>query len=256
MARKLVTVRRALGFVSFLTFPVVVFYLSPMLILSNASMGVMGASALMFSALFVSSLFLGRAYCGWLCPAGGGMEACAAVNGRPVSGKVNILKYLVFFPWIAVIVVLFIKAGGIKAVDFFIGMPYGISLDEPWKYLIYAGILALVFGMSLLFGRRFFCHGFCWMAPFMVMGRKLRNALRWPSLRLVPDPAACTECGACASGCPMSLPVTDHVRKSDMEDPDCILCGECVSACPRKAIRFGFSRGMRAASSEASIPKS
>jgi len=245
MAAQFTTVRRALGFVSFLSFPVVVFYLSPMLILSSASAGVIGASALVFAAFFASSLFLGRAYCGWLCPAGGGMEACSFINSKPVGTKVNIIKYLLFFPWIAFVLFLFVKAGGIASIDFFHDMPYGISLDEPWKYLIYAGILALVFGTSLLFGRRFFCHGFCWMAPFMVIGRKLRNLFDWPSLLLRPDPAACTGCGTCVSKCPMSLPVTDHVKSRRMEDSECILCGECVAACPNKAVRFGFGRGMK-----------
>ena len=36
----------------------------------------------------------------------------------------------------------------------------------------------------MLAGRRAGCHTICWMAPFMIIGRKLRNLVAWPSLRL------------------------------------------------------------------------
>jgi hypothetical protein len=51
------------------------------------------------------------------------------------------------------------------------------------------------------------CHTICWMAPFMIIGRWIRNRFAWPSLRLVANSAS------------------------------------CVDNCSKKAIRYSFSAG-------------
>ena len=51
------------------------------------------------------------------------------------------------------------------------------------RFLI-AVVLMLIVLPTLLVGRRSFCHHLCWMAPFMILGRKLRNLLNTPALRL------------------------------------------------------------------------
>jgi ferredoxin-type protein NapH len=81
------------------------------------------------------------------------------------------------------------------------------------------------------------------MAPFMIIGRWLRNRLPWPSLRLKARPAECTNCGTCTRNCPMSLDVNGMVQRAAMENGECILCGNCVDGCPKAAIRFSFSAG-------------
>ena len=81
------------------------------------------------------------------------------------------------------------------------------------------------------------------MAPFMILGRWLRNRGRWPSLRLQAEPGKCSDCLTCTRGCPMSLDVHAMVQRSDMEDSECILCGTCVDGCSHGAIRFTFSAG-------------
>ncbi len=57
-------IRRALLLVSFLLFPVTLYYFSPILIMQSASEEVVNASFLVFAAMFVSSLFVGRLWCG------------------------------------------------------------------------------------------------------------------------------------------------------------------------------------------------
>ena len=81
------------------------------------------------------------------------------------------------------------------------------------------------------------------MAPFMIIGRKLRNLAGWPSLRLAANPQACSNCKTCTSHCPMSLDVNGMVQKAQMENSECILCGMCVDGCSKSAIRYTFSAG-------------
>ncbi|MFL7809385.1 MAG: 4Fe-4S binding protein, partial [Anaerolineae bacterium] len=62
-------VRKALLYLSLLLFPATLYYFSPALILQGASEGVVNGSMLVFGLMFVAALFVGRAWCGWACPA-------------------------------------------------------------------------------------------------------------------------------------------------------------------------------------------
>lgn len=61
-------IRRTLILVSLLVFPITLNYFSPALILEGAAKGIINGSFMTFSLQFLSSLFLGRGFCGWLCP--------------------------------------------------------------------------------------------------------------------------------------------------------------------------------------------
>jgi polyferredoxin len=110
--------------------------------------------------------------------------------------------------------------------------------------MIYYIILALMIVLPFVVGRRAACHTICWMAPFMILGRRLRNLVAWPSLRLQAVPEACIDCKRCTRDCPMSLQVHQMVQANQMENDECILCGTCVDTCPKQAIRFPFRAGM------------
>ena len=57
-------VRRGLLLASLSLLPVTLYYFSPALSLQGAAAGVASGSILVFAGLFVSALFLGRAFCG------------------------------------------------------------------------------------------------------------------------------------------------------------------------------------------------
>jgi ferredoxin-type protein NapH len=242
-------IRKALLLVSFLLFPVTLYYFSPALILSGASEGVINGSFLVFGLMLIASLFVGRLWCGWACPAGALQElGTPANNKRFPRGRADWIKWAIWIPWIALIAFLAIRAGGYRAVEPLYQIPGGATLaipagDGPPWWLIYYIIVALFLVLALVLGRRGGCHSVCWMAPFMIIGRWLRNRVRWPALRLAAAPDKCTDCLTCTRECPMSLEVHDMVQRADMEDAECILCGTCVDGCSQKAIRFTFSGG-------------
>ena len=107
--------------------------------------------------------------------------------------------------------------------------------------MIYYIILALFVGLSLVAGRRAGCHYLCWMAPFMIIGRKIRKIGRWPSLRLKAEVDNCTDCKRCSRTCEMSLDMDQMVKRGDMENSECILCGSCIDVCPGGVISYSFS---------------
>lgn len=233
-------VRQALIFASFLLFPITIYYFSPVLIIFGALRGIITGSFVVFGLQFVASLVLGRAFCGWLCPAAGLQEAFFRVNPRK-AGRHRWVKYLIWVPWVAGISAALWSAGGPGSVEPLYQIAGGISVAEPSAYIIYYSFVGLIVLLALVAGERAFCHYVCWMAPFMVVGTKLKNAFGWPALRLVADPGQCTNCRRCTKNCPMSLDVQGMVQQGRMSSSDCILCGECVDGCSSRAIRYAFS---------------
>ena len=236
-------IRKGLIIVSLLLFPVIMNYLSPYIIIDGAAQGIVNGSLIVFGLQFLSALFVGRLWCGWGCPAGGLGEVCFAINNKPVRGKVDWIKWLIWFPWLAIIVMMVMRAGGYQSVDFFHLTESGVSVDEPWKYIMYYIVVGIFLALSVFVGRRAGCHTICWMAPFMILGRKLRNLGNWPALRLRAETEKCINCKKCTRDCPMSLDVNGLVQKGVMEHSECVLCGTCVDVCPKDVIHYSFSKG-------------
>lgn len=243
-------IRKALIITSFLAFPIIMNYLSPYVIIEGSRNGVVTGSLIMFGLMFLSSLFLGRAWCGWVCPAGGMQEIVEPINVKPVHrSRLDWIKWVIWIPWISLIIILAVQTGGYTRVDFTYLTQNGISVagspDRPiiFAYLIYYIVIGLFVGLAVIIGRRAGCHIICWMAPFMIIGRWIRNRFPWLSLRLTADASACTNCKTCTSNCPMSLDVNGMVQLEQMEHAECILCGSCVDGCSRNAIHYTFSAG-------------
>lgn len=236
-------IRKALIVISFLLFPITIFYLSPYLIVIGAAEGVIAGSMIIFTLQFVLSLFFGKLFCAYACP-GGGLQECLmlANNKKAKGGKLNYIKYCLWLPWIISIIILFIRAGGFSDVDFFFHTTNGVSLNQPFTYIIYYGIVMLITVLALTLGKRAFCHYVCWMAPFMVMGTKLANRLSIPVLHIKADKTKCNGCKKCSEKCTMSLDVKSMVENGKMANSECILCGECIDICNKKAITYSFKQ--------------
>ena len=236
-------IRNVMILIMFALFPLIYYYFSPYLVIMGAAEGIVAGSLIVFGLLFVASLFLGRAFCGWICPAGAMQELCAkARNKNFKNGKRNWIKYGIWLPWISIIAVLFIQAGSILAIDPLYQTYFGISITGVESAVIFLVIAGLIAGIALAAGKRGACHTICWMAPFMIIGRKIRNTANWPALQLESNKNLCINCKTCTRVCSMSLDVNAMVQKQTMENAECILCGRCVDVCPKGAIKYTFSK--------------
>jgi len=237
-------VRKAVIFLSLLLLPITLNYLSPYLIIDSAFQGIINGSFIIFSLLFLSSLFFGRLWCSWLCPAAGLQEICFNVNTRPVrGGRFDLIKWVIWIPWFSTIIVAAVLAGGYHTVNFFYLTDGGISVSESPAYMIYYTVVGIFIVVSLTTGKRGGCHYVCWMAPFMIIGRKIRNIFKWPALHLAANKSKCINCKHCTENCPMSLDVNGMVQEEKMENSECILCGNCIDVCPQNVIRYLFDAG-------------
>lgn len=234
-------IRKGILLVSFMLFPATFYYLSPVLIIQGASEGVINGSFILFTLLFLSSFIFGRGFCGWVCPAGGVQECILQAANKRAKGKWrDLIKYFIWIPWIAIIAAFTISSGGYRFIDPFYQTELGLSISNVYALIIYLFVLMLIAISSFTAGRRALCHYFCWMAPFMIIGTKLRSLFKYPYLHLEAETVKCTGCKSCTKKCPMSLEVDTMVARGDMSNTECILCGECTNACPRGVIKYSY----------------
>jgi polyferredoxin len=227
-----------------LALPLTLNFFSPYVSLYGSTQGIVSGSLALFGVLFVVSFVLGRGFCGWVCPTGYFQDITMRITSRRVP-RAHWVKYLVWGPWLMFIVYNFIRAGGVKSIQPLLLTEGGISVNEPTRFIIYYSVLVVVGVLAVAVGRHAFCHCGCWVAPFMVVGRSLRNLLRMPALQLKAHVDLCIDCLTCTKNCPMSIDVHANVRRGDMEHSDCTLCGTCVDNCPKQVIRYSFWRRKR-----------
>lgn len=234
--------RKLLLLASLLLFPVTLYYFSPALIINAGLNGIINGSFIVFSLLFLLSIPFGRLFCSYLCPAGGLQECASAINDKlPRQGWRNFIKFIIWGIWLTAVACCYFHTGRITAVDFFFETENGISAVSVQSYIIYYGIVCLVLIPSVLFGKRVFCHYFCWMAPFMIVGTRLRRLLRLPGIHIkAAGKDNCISCGKCNTVCPMGIDVMHETADGIIHSPECIQCGACVDCCPRRVLSYGI----------------
>lgn len=234
-------IRKLLLTVSLLLFPITLYYFSPALIINAALSGIINGSFIVFALMLLLSIPFGRLFCAYLCPAGGLQECAFAINDRkPKQGWKNNIKYVIWGIWMSAVIFCYINSGKITAIDFLYETENGISVMSIQSYIIYYGIVCLIFIPSVLFGKRVFCHYFCWMAPFMALGTKLRRLAHLPGLHIrVREESSCISCGKCSKSCPMGIDVANDIKNGGIKSAECIQCGACIDNCPRKVLDYG-----------------
>ena len=233
-------VRRIIIFISFLLFPVTIWYFSPYLIIQAASEHIMNGSFIVFMIMLIASMFLNRVWCGWLCPAGGMQECLIRCNEKPAKqGVRDRIKYAIWIIWMVTVIVTFILGKNDVTIDLFYMTDHGISVTQIYNYVIYYGVLLILVLPALIHGRRGACHYLCWMAPFMVIGSSIGRFLHLPQLHIEADKHLCVSCGKCSQVCPMGLDVRTMTKEGrNAKCTECIQCGACVDECPGKALKY------------------
>jgi ferredoxin-type protein NapH len=232
--------RRRLSYISFFLFPVTFVYFSPYVIIDGSTKGIICGSFLMFLLLFIGSLFLGRAFCSWACPLGGAQEILSPLKTK-YAKKGKLIKWVIWAPWIIAIIIVAFREGGFQEIDPFYRTTYGFSLGNIYTLIAYLSVLSLVLIPHFTVGKRSFCRHICWVAPFMILGRRIQSLLKTPSLQLVKTENACVNCHRCTTNCLMGLDVEDMIMNQKMENSECILCGNCADVCRKDCIKLKFT---------------
>ena len=232
-------VRKIVQISSLLLFPIIMWYFSPYLIIDGALSHVINGSCIVFLLLLIVGTFGGRVFCGYICPMGGLQECAFLINDKPLKrSRKYMSKYIIWAIWIVGIIMAHLVGKGNYKIDFFYQTDHGISVSNIYNYIIYYFVILLIFIPAIVGGKRFACHYFCWIAPFMIIGEKLGRVLHIPQIHIKAKKEACISCNKCSKSCPMSIDVKEQVESGKIIDSECIHCGACVDNCPKKVLSF------------------
>ena len=190
------------------------------------------SALILFGAVALMTVLLGRIFCGWICPLGTIGEWSSKIGKKLGIKQIEIPdgpdrvmrlgKYVVmaiavfgawyygtllwrdYDPWVAW---MHISAGWAEVEE------------SPWAFAVLFGT---VIGASF-FVERFWCRYLC------PLGGLLSILQKFSLVKVRRDDSTCVHCMKCDSSCPMGLkPESAKVVTSG----DCIACGECVESCP------------------------
>ncbi|MFT7170520.1 MAG: polyferredoxin, partial [Paracoccaceae bacterium] len=204
---------------------------------------VVNAGLIFFALTIMSTLILGRWFCGWACHVVALQDMSRAllikigIRPRPLRSRwMAVLPlfaafYMFFWPLIYRIYIedpLAIRAVAIEKEGFWDTFP---TWGPAILTFFVAGFLAVYF-----LGAKGFCTYACpYGAVFGVMDRVAPGRIR------VTD--ACKECGHCTLTCTSNVDVAREVHDYGMVvDPGCMKCMDCVSVCPENALYFGMGK--------------
>lgn len=214
-----------------------------------AKRGVINAGLIFFVLALLSTLILGRWFCGWGCHLVMLQDLCAwmmkKIGVRPRAFRSRLLLYvplilaLYMFIWPAVYRIAIAPFTGtskdlpewsveahLTTSDFWQSFT-GVAVAVP--FLLVCGFAAVYF-----LGAKGFCTYGCPYGGFFAPLDRLA-----PGRIRVTD--ACEHCGHCTAVCSSNVRVHEEVRDFGMVvDPGCMKCMDCVSVCPNDALYFGF----------------
>jgi polyferredoxin len=214
--------------------------------------GVVNAGLIFFAVALLSTLILGRWFCGWGChlvmlqDLCGWMMRKAGVRPRPFRSRL-----LIYVPLVL-------------AAYMFLWPPFYRLAIAPWTrpdltwpglsahltttafWQTFPGLLVAIpflaicgFATVYFLGNKGFCTYGCPYGGFFAPLDEFA-----PGRIRVTD--ACRQCAHCTAVCTSNVRVHEQVREYGMVvDPGCMKTLDCVSVCPNDALYFGFGRPAR-----------
>ncbi len=194
------------------------------------------AGLTLFIAALLISIFLRKAFCGWICPIGFASNL-AERAGKKMRILLSLpawidlpllsLKYLLlgFFSY------LILWKMDLTSLTDFHNSSYNLISDAKMLHFflhpsalagsIMLGIIVLSFVI-----RNFWCRYLC---PY---GGLLGLLALVSPFQIKRDPATCIDCKKCNRICPASITITNRLT---VRNAECVGCLECVQVCPAPA---------------------
>lgn len=206
-------------------------------------LGYVNAGFLLFCGLLLTTLILGRLFCGWACHVVAYQDLCAwllarvGMRPRPVRSRLLV--------WVPLAIAVYMFAWPTLR-RWWLGDPapaWSLRLTTAAFWETFPGpgmalLTLLVDGALLVYwlGAKGFCtYGCPYGALFGLADKVAVGRIR------VSD--ACAGCGQCTAVCTSNVRVHEEVARFGMVvDPGCMKCLDCVSSCPKEALSFGFGR--------------
>jgi NosR/NirI family nitrous oxide reductase transcriptional regulator len=182
--------------------------------------------------LIVSTILLGRFFCGWMCIFGAYNDWVYLVGQKLFKIKYrvdkNVDKYLKYVKYIILVFI------GLLVWTNIIKIPSGASVFGAYGSLLNPSllfsdyligfILLILITIGCLFIERFFCRYLC------PMGAIFSIVSRGRILRISKKKSNCGNCKACSLKCSMGI---DLDSMDEVKSGECINCFNCIAICPK-----------------------
>lgn len=195
---------------------------------------------LWLGALIVSlfyGIFVGRAYCGWVCPINMVSDLSAWLRRKfsittPLLNLPRGFKYLVLA--ISLVLSFLFGVGAFEMINPVSMLSRGIIFGMGF------GILGIV--MIFLFDLCVLKNGFC--GHICPIGATFSLIGKFSILKVKHKVQNCTKCMKCIEVCPEKQ-VLDMIGKKDarVTQMACIKCGRCIDVCEDNALSFSILGG-------------
>ncbi|MFO0828029.1 MAG: hypothetical protein U0572_07745 [Phycisphaerales bacterium] len=221
--------------------------LEPSESMSTVKDGIWNAGAVLFALALLSTVILGRWFCGWGCHVIMLQDLChwllgkAGIRPKPFRSRllmfVPLLLAIYMFAW-PVIYRLAI-APYVRPDLAWPGFSGRFTTDDYWQ--TFPGVWMSIpfffvcgFLIVYLLGAKGYCtYGCPYGGFFAPLDEYAVGRIR------VTD--ACEHCGHCTAVCTSNVRVHEEVRDfGAVVSPGCMKCMDCVSVCPNDALYFGF----------------
>ena len=196
---------------------------SPLIMITNVLITHSFSSRFLPAALLVVlTLFLGRFFCGWICPLGAISDLIPKTKRRLSSFYRFKYYFLAFLIVLSVLGVQLLQISD-PLVIFTRFLTFITHLRIPV-------VLILIIILVASLGERFWCRVICPLGALL----GVFSLTRVLNLHVQEK---CTQCGLCSRVCPM-----DAIKEYKVKKTECTLCFECVEKCPQHAITLTKQR--------------
>lgn len=232
------------------------FKLDPLAALVNILAGHALYPALIWSLIvLIPTFFLGRFFCGWICPMGSLHQFVGGIRSKSMRPKARIsanrykkwqaTKYFLLIAgllaalcrinmvgWIDPFSLL-VRSMGVSILPAAASKKYYVVYQpHHWPNVLMGAVFLTLLLMNLRV-TRFWCRALC------PLGALLGVAARWSILGLHKDAATCNKCSRCLIHCQGG---DDPIGGVQWHKTECHLCLNCVDACPHGSLEFRFCR--------------
>lgn len=175
------------------------------------------------TVVILSSLLVGRVFCGYVCPPGAIQELAylAPIKKIRLSSSITIkVRWVIFVIILATSVVLSFNLTKM------LGLQDLFTLTLTPALIIF---LAIILASTVIY--RPFCRLFC---PFGA----LSSLFSGYGLLGVRRKEGCVDCGKCSKVCPPQV-------LNERAGAECYLCGRCMESCHKGALRYSKGVGKK-----------